>query len=76
MSSEYLKNKDSLYKWWVSVLIGVLFLILSSPLAYYVTSTLTTKLGARATSDGPGPNYAGVLFHAIIFTLIVRLILW
>lgn len=66
----------SAQKWWASVLLGFIFTIISSPLAYYITSTVTTSLGGISLIDGTGPNLAGLLIHTIIFILVIRLILW
>jgi hypothetical protein len=63
-------------KWWAAVLLGFIFAIISSPAAYYTTSTITTSLGGISLTEGQGPNFAGLLIHTIVFIIIVRLILW
>lgn len=63
-------------KWWAAIVIGFIFAIISSPLAYYATSKLTTTLGGLPLTDGPGPTLVGLLVHTIIFVLIIRLIMW
>jgi hypothetical protein len=63
-------------KWWAAVILGFIFVLVSSPVAYHITSTVTTSLGGLPLMEGPGPNVAGLLVHTIIFILIVRLILW
>lgn len=63
-------------KWWAAIVIGFVFALISSPAAYFVTSTVTTSLGGAPLVFGPGPNLVGLLVHTIIFILIVRLILW
>ena len=68
-------NLTSSQKWWLALLVGVLFFIIASPLAYRLTSTASISLGFGPTS-GPGANWGGLLLHAIIFALLVRLILW
>src|SRR5690554_5922392 len=62
-------------KWWASFLLGIIFALVSSPLAYYATSKITTSLGGIPMSDGKGPNFAGLLLHTIIFIIIIRIIL-
>lgn len=63
-------------KWWAAILMGILFFIFSSPIAYYVTSSLTTSIGGLPLMYGPGPSLAGLLVHSILFTIIIRIILW
>lgn len=63
-------------KWWASILLGIVFALVSSPAAYYLTSTASTKLDGVALYNGRGPNLAGLLLHTLIFILIVRIILW
>lgn len=63
-------------KWWASFLAGFVFAIISSPAFYYGTSAISTTLGGPPTTDGPGPTFVGLLLHTIIFTLIIRWILW
>ena len=63
-------------KWWAAVVLGFVFALVSSPVAYYMTSTVTTSLGGISLAEGPGPNFVGLLVHTIIFILIVRMILW
>ena len=63
-------------KWWAAVLLGFVFGIISSPAAYYVTSSVSEYLGGGTLMVGPGPNFVGLLTHSIIFILVIRLILW
>lgn len=63
-------------KWWVSILLGFIFALLSSPAAYYITSKVTTSLGGAALISGKGPSFAGLLVHTLLFIVIVRIILW
>lgn len=62
-------------KWWAAILLGIIFLIVSSPLAYLGSSSLSVSLGGMPLANG-GPNIPGLLLHTAIFILIVRLILW
>lgn len=75
-SRPFCNQPTSGQKWWASVLLGFIFALISSPAAYYVTSKITTSLGGIALADGPGPNFAGLLVHTLIFIVIVRIILW
>ena len=69
-----LKNNEE--KWWIAILLGFIFAIVSSPAAYYITSYIITSLGGISLIYGPGPNFAGLLIHTLIFIIIVRIILW
>lgn len=54
-------------KWWASVLLGLLFFIISSPSAYDITGLGCGKVETPLL---------GLIIHTIIFILIVRIILW
>jgi len=64
------------HKMWVAVLSGIVFALISSPVAYFGTGYVSQKLGGLPTMYGTGPNLAGLLLHTIIFIGIIRLILW
>lgn len=66
----------SAQKWWAAILFGFIFALISSPLSYYGTNFFFTRLGGAKTTIGPGPTLLGLLIHTIVFTLVVRLILW
>lgn len=74
-SDEYEESPTSKDKWMAAFTAGVLFALISSPLAYYITSSITVGLGGIALTVGPGPTFAGLLLHTIIFILIIRWIL-
>lgn len=63
-------------KWWASALIGVLFAIIASPTFYSLTNDAFGYVGGPSTTCGEGATLFGLLFHALIFTLIIRFILW
>jgi hypothetical protein len=63
-------------KWWAAVLLGIVFAILSSPVAYNITSGATQSVGGNRLSYGSGPTTAGLIIHTLIFILVVRVILW
>jgi hypothetical protein len=58
----------------VSIILGLLFLILSSPPAYYIYNSMIT-FDNMPLIVGSTPTIIGILFSASIFTLIVRLML-
>lgn len=63
-------------KWWAAVLLGLVFAIISSPVAYNITNYFVVSSGGAAIYAGQGPTLAGLVIHTLIFILIVRLILW
>ena len=62
-------------KWTAAFMLGILFLLVSSPFTYSLTNTITKGAGF-AISDTQGcPNLAGLIIHTVIFTLLLRLLL-
>lgn len=66
----YTTQPTSGQKWWASVLLGFVFALISSPPAYYLTSSITN------TKVIPEINVRGLLLHTIIFIIVIRIILW
>jgi len=62
-------------KWLFSLILGLFFLIISSPPAYYITGKIVTSLGGMVISSG-GPTFPGLLLHTTVFIFLVRLLLW
>jgi len=65
----------NLDKWGSALLMGILFMIFASPYAYKTTSFLTKKAGFETSNNQGCPTIAGVLTHALIFMLVVKLVL-
>ncbi len=63
-------------KWWTAIILGFIFAFISSPAAYYATSTVSTSLGGMSMVNGPGANFIGLFVHMWLFIFIVRIILW
>lgn len=65
-------------KWWAAVLLGLLFAVISSPMAYEISNVLSVRSGGPPTITDPtrSTTLFGLLVHTIIFILIVRLLLW
>ena len=63
-------------KWFVSILFGILFFVLSSPLAYAITDKAITSFGGISYLTSMDINISGLLVHSIIFMLVIRVILW
>src|SRR5205085_10642181 len=69
------KPYTSADKWTASIMIGLLFLIISSPFVYKLTNKITNGIGIAIVDEQGCPNLIGLLSHAIIFVLILRLII-
>lgn len=68
-----ISNQD---KWVVSLLAGLLFLILSAPASYRLTHRAGQVVGLDVAARGNGgPTLAGLVLHALVFALVVRLLL-
>ena len=65
------KPYSSADKWTSSFILGILFLLLSSPFAYAITKNIVPSI---ADSRGR-PTLLGLVLHSILFVLIVRLML-
>lgn len=66
-------NKD---KWQVSLLSGLIFMLVSSPMLYsLMDSIIEPLLGIDLSSKKGCPTMAGLLLHTIVFVLIVRLLM-
>jgi len=75
-SKPYCTQPTSGQKWWAAVLLGFIFALISSPVAYNITSSVTSAMAGITLMEGPGPNFIGLVIHTIIFIIIIRLILW
>lgn len=65
-------NQD---KWIVSIVAGLLFLVIASPFLYGIVNSFTSSFGLVIASPDGCPNMAGLIVHAIVFVLIVRLLM-
>lgn len=61
-------------KWKISIIAGVLFALLSLPYTYGLTDSLAGKINKCYFLKSPGgPNMWGILVHALIMILLIRL---
>jgi hypothetical protein len=66
----------SVTKWALAIGLGILFLILALPCTYRLSNSVWTSLGFKSyVNNRGGVNVTGVVIHAIIFALIIRIIL-
>ncbi len=62
-------------KWYITIIAGLLFLLLSSQFMYGITNGLTSMINVRLTNSKGCPAPIGILLHTIIFILIFRLLM-
>lgn len=63
-------------KLWAAVVLGFVFALMSSPLAYNLTDRALVSVGFASLVRGKGPELRGLLFRTILFVLVVRILLW
>lgn len=73
----YLPKVTNSMKWWLAIFLGFLFFLIAYGGTYNFTNYAWTCAGLPSYLCGPGcPTVWGVVVHAIIFILIIRLILF
>tara|TARA_Y100000813_G_scaffold185596_1_gene157583 strand:- start:365 stop:595 length:231 start_codon:yes stop_codon:yes gene_type:complete len=65
---------ESLQKWKYTLITTVIFLVIASPYTYMLVNKILGGLVKIASPTGC-PTTAGLLVHAVVFTLILRLIM-
>lgn len=75
VEQKMLQPPTSSQKWWASIVLGMLFAILASGSIFQLSNKVCSYANI-STYKGEGPTILGLLLHTIIFTLIVRFILW
>lgn len=67
---------DSVGKWKISLMAGLLFIVISSPLLYKLVQKLINKVADVDIANDDGcPNFYGLVLHGIVFMLITRLMM-
>lgn len=70
------KSFTSAQKWWISLALALIFLIISSPFIYALTNGLSLVLGLPPMYvAGGGATTYGLFWHFIIFFLLTRLLM-
>jgi hypothetical protein len=70
-----LLGSSSRQKWQSSILLTVLFLILSLPFLYKFSDKLFGSFFGQMSDENGSPSSLGLIVHGFIFLLIVRLLL-
>jgi hypothetical protein len=63
-------------KWWASVLLGLVFAIISSPPAYSIISSISKNTLGIKLEPPSNINFNELLIQTLLFIVIVRFILW
>jgi hypothetical protein len=66
-------------KWVLALFFGLLFLIIASPIAFYISNSVAVEVGVPRMYNFPsdiGPTMIGVIIQSIIFAIVIRLLLW
>jgi len=71
-SDKQLTSKD---KWVIALLSGLLFLLVASPFLFNVVNGATSSFGMTIADHNGCPNLGGLMLHAIVFMLIIRLLM-
>jgi len=61
-------------KWWVAILLAIIFGVLSSAFMYGITNNFGMKFG-YPTWGADGPTIIGLVLHMIVFALVIRFLL-
>lgn len=62
-------------KWRYTLYTTVLFLIVVNPYTYKLTNMLFSKLIGTVASSSGCPTTTGIVLHAVVFTLLLRLLM-
>ena len=62
-------------KWIIAAIIAVIFVLLASPFAFRLTNWLFAKIGMPTVTKGGQPTISGLLVHAVVFFIIIRLLM-
>ncbi len=61
-------------KWVASIIAGIFFIILASPVTFkFVNTNVSQPLGLSTADYNGCPNLTGLIVHAVVFTLVMRL---
>jgi threonine/homoserine/homoserine lactone efflux protein len=67
-------QSDNLKKWKYTLITTVIFLLIANPYTYMIVQSLLGKFIKIASPSGC-PTIAGLLVHAVVFTLLLRLVM-
>lgn len=62
-------------KWMISFYTALAFLVVANPLTYKLVNFICKKIGFSIANDDGCPNQWGLILHAIVFFLLIRLMM-
>lgn len=65
---------DSTDKWRVSILAGLIFMVIASPISYSILNAITSQVGIIMSVSG-SPTFMGLVITGIIYALVTRAIM-
>jgi hypothetical protein len=68
-------DKTKSHKWYLAIILGILFLVLSSPIVYSFTNRLFNNMGLPTVNDNGVPTLFGIILHTLVFILIACIFL-
>ena len=70
------RKPTNMEKWYYTLITTVIFLFVTNPLTYvFVNGTLGRFIGKKISSASGCPTMFGLILHAIVFTLVVRVVM-
>ena len=72
---EKYKDINSNEKWLIAVLLGIVFIILASPLVFALTDGIFGYVGWNTVKANGKPTSFGWTLHLIAFILIIRILM-
>lgn len=74
-SCDKMSGTSNLDKWIIAVLIGIIFAIIASPFMFRITNFFFKKLGFPTVDSNGVPNLFGLVLHAGVFIVVIRLLM-
>jgi hypothetical protein len=62
-------------KWIISLMAGLMFLILASPIMFIIVNKITKIIGLRVSDDHGHPNIFGLLLMTCIYIVWTRIMM-
>ncbi len=59
----------------IAIIIGILFFLIAMPMAFRLSNRAGGLIGIKTLNKNT-PTLIGMLLHALIFTLIIRMLMW
>jgi hypothetical protein len=69
------KSLDTSEKWLIAIMLGVLFLILISPIAFRFSNSIFSRVRFSLTSSEGVPNIRGIVVHTLVFIILIRILM-